>query len=409
VIAGTSVYGIENLGDEALLTTLVRDLHLTIEDLEITWFARHPDQDLAKLYNIQNVIKNLDHDSKEESIGRWFWGLNPADPTDHLHTMWKSIEDCDLLIIGGDPFHEIAMDFYRGLAPQAALLITLAKFLEKPVMLYSIHMGRPLETDLGKELAKFCISNSTVVTLRETFSKKVLEDMGIPTQNTVVVADSAWSLDPFDSDQSGKDVLKREGIEIDAPRIIGFNFRHQYWLWSEEEWAPYRETLIQLADYMVEAYDADILFIPNCTYEIDAKYSKYQDDRPGQKEIVSGMKNKNRAHQILNKYNMYETLSVFRLLDMHFSNRRHSLVFSAVHGVPPVACGGEWHIKPAMEELGLGEYFVNFEDMAMDKLKKSCDATWENRKQISSNILSKLPGLRDKAHQQAEIAKEIIV
>ena len=405
-IAGTSVYGIENLGDEALLTVLVRELHNHIDDLEITWMARHPDKDLAKLYNIQKVIKNLDHDSKEMAQGRWFWGLNPGDSTGHLRDIWKAIEECDLLIVGGDPFHEIAMAFYHGLAPQAALLITIAKFLEKPVMLYSIHMGRPLKTDLGKELAKFCITNSTVVTLREEFSRNVLSDMGIPTDNTVVVADSAWALDPFDSEDAGRAILEKEGIKLSGRPVIGFNFRHQYWMWSEEDWAPYRASLIQFADYMAETYDADILFIPNCTYDVDAQYAKYQDDRPAQREIVAGMKHQDRAHQILNKYNIFETLSMFPMLDMHFSNRRHSLVFAAVHGVPPVASGGEWHIKPAMEELGLADQFVNFDDLTFDNLKKSADEIWNDREAIRERILRVMPKLRAKAIEQAGIAKK---
>ena len=64
VIAGTSVYGIDNLGDEALLTVLVRELHNNIADLEITWLARHPDEKLAQLY--REKYRELRKKLKEE-------------------------------------------------------------------------------------------------------------------------------------------------------------------------------------------------------------------------------------------------------------------------------------------------------------------------------------------------------
>jgi polysaccharide pyruvyl transferase WcaK-like protein len=409
VIAGTSVYGIENMGDEALLAVLCRELHNDMPDLEITWLARHPSKKLDELYGIQKSIKNLDHDSKEQSIGRWFWGLNPSDPPDNLRGIIKALEESDLLIVGGDPFNEISMGVYRGLAPQASLLITLAKFLEKTVMLYSIHMGRPLKTDLGRELTKYCVANSAVVTLREAFSKKVLENMEISTKNTVVLADPAWGLDPFEDAEKGKSILEKEGIQFKSDKVVGVNFRHQYWTWSESDWEHYRSILVEICDYIVETMGADLLFIPNCTYDIDAKYTKYQDDRPAAKEIVERMKYKEHAHQIVNKYNLFETLSLFPLLDMHFSNRRHSLIFAAVHGIPPVACGGEWHVKPAMDELSIGDKFVNIEEFSAGLLKKSIDETWNNRELIKKRIYEVVPGLREKALQHAKVAAEVIL
>ncbi len=408
VIAGTSVYGIENLGDEALLTVLVRELHEQIPDVEITWLARHPDQELADLYGIEKVAKNLDHDSKEQSVGRWYLGLNPGDSGDNLRTMREAMEACDLLIIGGDPFNEISLGVYKGLAPQAALLTTLAKFMQKPVLLYSIHMGRPLETELGRELTKYCVTNATKVTLREEFSRDVLEEMGIATDNTVVLADTAWGLNPVEGTERGLAILAEEGIEPKSDKLIGFNFRHQYWMWSDEEWDRYCQLLADAMDRVIESTDANVLFIPNCTYEVDAEFHKYQDDRPTHADIVARMRHKDRAHEIVKKHDIFETLSLFPLLDMHFSNRRHSLVFGAVHGVPPVACGGEWHVKPAMVEIGLGDWFIPIEELDAERLTDVMLKTWDARERIRGEILEALSRLRSGALAHAVVAAEIM-
>jgi len=408
VIAGTSVYGIGNMGDEALLSVLTRELHRNIEDLEITWIARHPGTELDSLYNIQKSIKNLDHDCKADSIGRYYLGLNPGDSGENLQGIIKVLEKCDLLILGGDPFNEISMGVYKGLAPQAALYITLAKFLKKPVMLYSIHMGRPLKTDLGKELTKYCITNSTIVTLREKFSKDVLKQMKISTDNTVILSDSAWGLEPIFNLEKGKKILEKEKITFRNNNIVGFNFRHQYWVWKKGEWNTYCKMLAEVCDWMIEEFDTDILFIPNCNYEIDKKINLYQDDRPTQNDIVNNMKNKNYAHKINGKYNLFETLSLFPHIDMHFSNRRHSLVFAAIHGVPTVACGGEWHIKKVMTELEMDDLFIKVEELNVDKLKKSLKTTWQKRKQYSKRIKEIIPRLYEDAIKNGKVAADLI-
>jgi len=404
VIAGTSVYGIENQGDEAMLNVFCRELRANLPDVEITLLARHPSKALDELHGVRS-IKNLEHDSKEESMGRWFYGLNPGDPTDHLREIRKEIEACDLLVIGGDPFAEISLGFYRGLAPYAALLITIAKFLEKPVMLYGIHIGRKLKTDLGKELTKFCISNSDLVTLREEFSRKAILDLGISDKNTVVLADSAFGLNPIDNKEMGQDVLDKEGIQFKSDKVVGITFRHEYWHWGKSEWDYYSTELAKTYDYLVREFGFDLLFIPNCTYDID---NYYEDDRPVAKESVEKMKYKDHAHQITGKYNLFETLSLYRHIDMMFSNRRHSLIFAAVNGVPPVGCGGEWHIKPALDELSVGDKFVKIEDLNADLLKKSLCETWNNREQIIKNMKEVLPKLREKALQHGKLAADLI-
>ena len=73
-------------------------------ECEITWVARHKNDELGKLYKVNEVILGLEHDSKEASEGRWFNGLNFGDDTSHLQYLAKKIKEADAFIIGGDPF-----------------------------------------------------------------------------------------------------------------------------------------------------------------------------------------------------------------------------------------------------------------------------------------------------------------
>ena len=406
VIAGASVYGLNNLSDDAMFTVFCRELHKNVPQADITLLARHPSKQLDDFHQIKS-IKNLDHDAKSESIGRWFNGLNPGDSTRHLRGIWDKIAAADLLILGGEPFIDITIGLYKGLAPYASLLVTLAKLLEKPIMIHGIHIGRPLETDLGKEMAKFCISNANLVTIREEQSRQMIKDMGVQnTDHIITLADTAYGLDRVSDMQKGFEILKKEKISFTSDKIIGVTFRYMYWKWKEADREYYSNEMAELCDYMVESLGADVLFIPHCTYDLD---HYYEDDRPGAKEIIKKMKNQERAFSIQGRYNIYDTLSLFPHLSMIFSNRRHSLIFGAIHDVPGLGIGEVGHVRPVMEQLLIGgERFVSIEEFNSRIVSEKLTEIWNDRNMIKDNMRKALPALREKALSHAKLAAELI-
>lgn len=400
-IVGTSVYGIENAGDEVLLSVLIRELRAKEPNCHITWVARHKNKRLAREYKCDQVIVGLEHETKAASEGRWFNGLNMGDKVGHLHVLDSLIRESNLLIIGGDPFQEITLSFNRGLASYAALLVTHAKFVGTPVMLYSIHIGSKLLSSYGKEITKYCIENAALTTLRETFSLTRLYELGIRTNNCVVVSDTAWALDPVSHKHLPASVKKFFKNEAKGKRVVGFNIRHNYWQWSESFWEKTAETLAAFCDHMVKKHDAVILSIPNCTYNID---HEMEDDRPVSRDIKKRMKSRSSFHCIEDKMKLNATLSIFPKLWAHVSNRRHSGIFAAVHEIPVLPLGGSWHVRPAFDEVQLGRYLIEPEFWTKESLSRNFDEIIENREKIISTIQKRLPHLRKNAVHQAALA-----
>ena len=399
ILLGTSVYGIENQGDEALLTTLVRDLKEEDPEAHVTWVARHPDPDKARAYGCDDVIRGLEHESKAASQGRWFNGLNPGDDTSHLQELADRIREADVLIVGGDPFQEISLALYRGLAPQAALLVTLSKFLGTPVVLYSIHIGSRVLSAHARELTKYCIENAALTTLREQFSADRLRDYGIDTGRCEVVADSAWGLNPVDAPGMASDVLRRNQVVLPERRpVVGFNIRHNYWQWGEETWARKRAEIVAFCDWLVEEHVCDVLSIPNCTYDLD---HQYEDDRELAREVKAAMKHGDRFQLLEEKMTLPETLSLFPGLAYHISNRRHSAIFAAIHEVPTLALGGLWHVRPGMDEIGFGLPFLEPEFWTVGNLRESFEFVADRREEMVRRLREALPGLRAHARRQA--------
>lgn len=399
-IVGTSVYGIENAGDEVLLSVLVRELRALEPNCHITWVARHKNEKLAKEYRCDQVVIGLEHKNKAASEGRWFNGLNMNDSTAHLQALDSIIRASDLLIIGGDPFQEITLSFQRGLASYAAVLITHAKFVGTPVMLYSIHMGSKLATPYAKEITKYCIENATLTTLREPFSLTRLHELGIRTDNCVVVSDTAWAIDPV-SPSHISPVVKKFFKSAKGKRVVGFNIRHNYWQWSKDDWEKKSRELAAFCDHIATKYDAVILSIPNCTYDID---HTMEDDRPIARDIKKRMKHGSSFHCIEDKLELNATLAIFPKLWAHVSNRRHSAIFAAVYEVPVLPLGGSWHVRPAFDEIGLGGYVIEPEFWTKESLRENFDEIIKDREKVVSTIHKKLPQLRKNAIRQAKLA-----
>ena len=405
VVAGISVYGLNNLSDDAMFKVFIDELHKNCSDLKITLLARHPSKELDEAYNLKS-IHNLDHQSREESRGRYFNGLNSNDSNEHLVKIMQALKESDLLVIGGDPFIDVSIGVYKGLIPYTSLLITLAKFLGKPIMLNAIHFGRKLNTEMGKELAKFCISNVDLVTIREEESRPFIESMGIKTDHIVALSDTSYGLDVRDNGDRANEIFRKENFKFQKKNLIGVTFRHMYWKWKQNHWDELSSKVAEICDFMIEKFDADIVLIPHNTYEID---DKYMNDIPSHTDICNKVKNKNNIHNIKSRYSVSDTLSIFKHLDLVFSNRRHSLIFGALSGVAGLGVGEKLHVKVTVEELGIGgELFVDIENFDENLVMKNLEKVWKTRKEVIEKEQKVLPELIIKAKQHAKLALELI-
>lgn len=399
LLAGASTYGVRNMGDDAMLYNFTQTFHRKI-DCEITFLARHPKLEYDKLYGIKS-IKNYEFDCRKLSIGKFFYGFNPGDPYTHLKRIKRAIEESDLIVIGGNSFMEVAKNQYlRGVATYAALLATFAKFFNKPYVLYGV-AGHPINIDSTKEMARFLCENAELVTVREQFYKDILINAGVKVKNVKVFGDPAFGVDPVKDASIGQKVLNNEGIRFKNPNVIGIGFRHMYWVWDKKQFDIYSQKMAQLCDFLIDKYNADLLYIPNCTYNID---NPFADDRNTAGFVIDRMKNKNHVHLVKKELNLIETMSLYSRIDMLVSNRRHSCIFSALNGKPMLAMstGHHWQFQPFMDDLGLGKYAVSFTELSLPELKSRVNEVWSKRPEIASIIGRSVPKLRKKTQGQID-------
>ncbi len=378
VVTGASTYGVNNMGDDAMLATLVEGLKRSFVDPRITFLARHVDEEYDNIFGF-NSIKNLDHDNKKESDGRFFLGMNIGDETHNLHMIKNAIDEADLLIIGGNSFMEISSnEFLRGVSSYSATLAMLAKFCNTPYALYGVNVVDKITHDVTKQHARFLCENAVAVTMRENSGKNYLLKLGINGDNIYVTGDPAFGMKVTENKKTVMNILNNNKINLMDKITIGVCFRHEYWGGNnEDEYTNLNTILAKSLDEIYEELHCQFLFIPNCTY---TKGHKLQDDRLTHQDVVSGMKNKHAAFEIKDQLSVHDTYRLFSLLDMHISNRRHSCIFASMNSIPFVTINGsfEGHLSPLLNELNIPEQLVHLDHK--NNLTEKILETWKNKK-----------------------------
>lgn len=400
LIAGASTYGVKNLGDDAMFLSLCDGLRVAFPESEIVFAARHPDSDFDKFFGVRS-IKNFEHTSKDASRGRFFYGFNRGDQREDLHRLRDEIQSSDLIIIGGNSFMEISpSDILRGVPTYSSLFAQWAILFDKPYALYGVAVHE-IKNEITKQSARFLCENAKVVTVREQASVDNLRSCGVVAGNFEICQDPAYGLEPVSNDKLATKILDIERIAFKTDHVIGIGFRHMYWQWDDKKADTYSRKMAELCDRIVDKTDADLIFIPNCTYHVD---TANEDDRVIAERVCGYMKRGDRAKQIRGDYNLTEILSLFSQLSLHISNRRHSTIFGAIHNVPVVsiASGNRYHFDPFMAELGLFGYVVDFILEDVPTMENIILRAWSERVHLKERLSAAVPPLRMSAKRHVE-------
>ena len=188
-VAISGSYGGMNLGDEAILEVILRELRAYL-DVDVVIFSRNP-KDTEQRHKVRAVpIREM-----------------------HKDEVLEELRKLDLFILGGGGilFDESIEGFLRD--------VNWAKDLEIPVMIYAISVG-PLKTPEAKQLVVEAVNKVDKITVREGEAKRILHDLGV-NQEIEITSDPGLLLKP---QSFTKDMLKKEGINPDNP-LVGFSVR----------------------------------------------------------------------------------------------------------------------------------------------------------------------------------------
>lgn len=277
-------YGFDNVGDEAILFSIIQALRKLQPDIELTVLSHHPKK-TSETYDVKSVSRN------------------------NINKIIQALKKSDGLISGGgsllqDKTGHFTIPYYLG-------IIKLAKLLKKPVFIYAQGMG-PINGFLSELLVKATLNKVNQITVRDEASQHLLKDIGIK-QPAKIVPDPVLGLNPHDYKHNWQPIN-----ELNQEEFITVSVRN----WHTKY--PFNEKLAHCLDLLVkDGYG--IVFVP-----MHGKHDKIKSQ-----EIAKIMQEKSYISPADKP--LQSKISLIGDSKLLIGLRLHSLIFAAINYTPFVA------------------------------------------------------------------------
>jgi polysaccharide pyruvyl transferase WcaK-like protein len=400
IVLFAGAYGIENAGDDLPLIVMCDQLRKLLPDTDIEFRAlsRHPNSWEEKTYGVK-MIKNIEYESRDQARGKWFRGLNPGDDSGPVQQISDEIKKSDLIIFGAGNFLiDITIDTLSGPIPLFSLYIFLAKLYHKPVMLYGLSAG-PLRTEWGRDLTKWIVENADITTVRDVYSKKLLEKMCGAAKTIHLLPDPTIGAQPQDSDNI-ENIISKEGLKIGRDKkTIAIGLRNVYDILSAKK---AERVLGELAGCLnrIKA-QTTFIFIPQSTYKED-------DDRLTARQFTKLLDADTDWQIIENRYDPRELIGLYGLCDLTLAIRLHAAVFSSIAGTPTIAINYLPKVEGFMKSIGLNDFCINVDDVKQDDLLALFEQIWNNKKSITHQIELEIEKKREAVNRYGSLAADYL-
>jgi polysaccharide pyruvyl transferase CsaB len=347
-------YGFNNCGDEAILKSMVRAFKEKIPQIKILVLSQNPLK-TSQTYQVK-AINRL-----------------------HLISILNCLRDTNLFISGGGGLLQDSTGkgwsilYYLG-------LILGAKIIRVPVMIYAQSIG-PVNQQINKKLMRWILNKVDLITVRDNFSKELLENLGVAKPSIYVNSDPSFLLNKKDINCILENYPHiQELMNSDNRPIIGVSVREY-----KGNRSDLKIMFAQLADYLIEKYKVKIVFLP----------FKFDDDVQVSEEILSLMKNQ--ADILKIKLEPEELISILSQLSLMIGVRLHSIIFSSMANLPFIAFKYDPKIKNFVAELGLSELLLELDNVSLEKIQEKIEYIRENKDRIKEILSEKVKDLKEKA------------
>lgn len=355
-------YGGLNLGDEAILESMVRQLRASIP-AEITVFTRDP-EDTLRRHDVDHAVPIRQMTRDEARL---------------------EVEKLDLLILGGGGIlYDRDVELYLR-------EVALANEAQVPVVVYAISAG-PLNDANNRKLIAKHLHRAAALTVRDRQSLRLLEEAGVQ-REIVLTADPALLLDP---DPIPNDVFRCEGLDTEH-RLIGFSVREPGPAAPDIDVEHYHALLANTADFVVARLNASVVFVPLELKKLDVQHSH---------AVVARMQYAQRATVLKGEYTSPQMLSLLGRFQFCVGMRLHFLIFAALRGVPFVALPYASKVEGLLEDLDMPT--PPLKDVTTGGLIAYVDRAWDIQGELRRKISERLPPLQERARETNRIVVRVL-
>jgi polysaccharide pyruvyl transferase CsaB len=344
VIVVSGYHGYGNLGDEAILAVLCRDLvSLGVSRSDILAVSGDP----AYTRKIHGI----------EAVDRFAW-----------NQIWEVLGSARLLISGGgslfqDVTGKLTIPYYLS-------FVEMALRRKVPVALYGHGIG-PIATWLYQKLVARAFRKSAGFTVRDAFSAQFLQQHGIHVPNGAVAVDPVFQLE-------GSVPRTR----ISSPPILGLNLRpYPQWQAQTAEWV---EILRQLG-----AAGWELRFLPI---------------GPGDEEMGRTLQKDVPRLMLIPSLEQENCRDELGQLDVFISMRLHGVILGALSGTVPVGLNYDPKVHAACAQIGCR----CLELVELQLLHPTVDDVVQNYALNQTAQAAQLGQLREYAYRNRDLLKQVL-
>lgn len=351
-------YGGLNVGDEAILESIVREVRKRVKARFVV-FSRD-DKDTLARHDVERAI----------DVRR----LSRPD-------LCNEIRSLDLLILGGGGI------LFDGEATAFVRPLLAAESAGVPTMTWAVGAG-PLRNPEERLIVRTALAKAHVVSVRDTSSRLLLEDLGL-LQDVHIVPDPAMLLEP---ETFGPELLQREGIDPSA-RWIGMSVREQGPAAPDLDVSRYHELLANTVDYVVERMEANVVFVP-----------MERQDRQLAHGVASRVRNVERVVILKGDYSPRQLRGLMTHMQFAIGMRLHFLIFAASAIVPFVALPYGPKVSEFAASVGMPRVPVT----NAGQLLAAVDRAWDCRAELRKALEARVGPAREQARKAADWVEEIL-
>jgi polysaccharide pyruvyl transferase CsaB len=361
-IAISGSYGGMNLGDEAILESILKELRASL-DAEVVIFSYDP-KDTERRHNVRAVpIREM-----------------------HKNDVLAELRRLDLFVLGGGGIlYDDGIEAYLR-------DVIWATELNVPVMVYAVSAG-PLKAPESKQLVAQVLNRVQKITVREREAKRLLHDIGV-NQDIEITSDPALLLKP---QPFTEEMLNKEGITTDAP-LVGFSVREPGPAAPDLAVEQYHSVLANAADFMIERIDAQVIFVP-------MEMGEHKDVQHSH-AVISKMANAQRAGVLKGQYTAGEVLGLVKHLSFAVGMRLHFLIFAGIQYVPFVPLPYASKVSGFLSDLDMP--MPPIAALNVGKLCAFLDRSWDFRGRIKTHLEQAMPPLQRRAKSTNQILCDML-
>lgn len=358
-------YGFENIGDEAILESIVDNLRSRFPDIDITVFSFSPEE-TAKIHNVKSLYRGWRRETFKKI---------------------QVLKKADLLISGGGGLLQDAYStkIISGPIPYYSLIVLLAKLWRTKVMFFSQGIG-PVTSPYGKQLVKRIANKVDLITVRDAESKQLLDKLGVNKPDIIVTADIVFAFQTKETNTSRLDKL----LPSNKGPFVAVSVRP----WFDQE--DYLKRIADTLDLLITTKHITPVFIP----------MEGVHDYNTALKVAGQMTHHQQCILITPGLNSNDMIQLLKRCQFTIGMRLHSLIFSILAAIPYIGIVYDPKVESLMKMSDMNEFSIPMNSINPVEMAKLSTKFLENREKYTPQIAMKRDQLKKQALKNIDLLEQ---